>query len=243
VRRAGLLLLALLALPLAACGDTDDDPLVYAASSLKGVLPELAAADGVAFSFAGSDSLTRQIREGAPADALVAASPRYPDELAADGLCAAPVAFATNTLALIVPAAGGPVATLDDLLAGPALRLAVGGPEVPIGAYARAALAAAGAEAALARNRLSEEPDAASIVAKVALGSADAGIAYATDAAASDDVRALALPADAQPTVVYTACAIIRDGETSPAGSAFVAALLGDEAQARLRAAGFGGAP
>jgi molybdate transport system substrate-binding protein len=243
MRRALPLLLALAALPLAACGGTDDEPLVYAASSLKAVLPGLDAADGVAFSFAGSDSLARQIREGAPADALVAASPRYPDELAADGLCDAPVAFATNTLALIVPAADARVATLDDLLAGPELRLAVGAPEVPVGAYARAALAAAGADAALARNRVSDEPDAASIVAKVALGSADAGIAYATDAAASDDVRAVPLPAAAQPTVVYAACAVIRDGAPSPAGTAFVAALLGDDAQARLTAAGFGGAP
>lgn len=243
MRRTALLLLALLALPLAACGGTGDEPLVYAASSLKEVLPELEAADGVAFSFAGSDSLARQIREGAPADALVAASPRHPGELAADGLCDAPVAFATNTLALIVPAEGGRVATLDDLLAGSALRLAIGGPEVPVGAYAREALAAAGADAALARNRVSDEPDAASIVAKVALGSADAGIAYVTDAAASDDVRAVKLPADAQPTVVYAACAVIRDGEASPAGTAFVAALLGDDAQARLGAAGFGGAP
>lgn len=243
MHRAALLLACLLALPLAACGGTDDDPLVYAASSLKDVLPGMAAADGVAFSFAGSDSLARQIREGAPADALVAASPRYPDELAADGLCDAPVAFATNTLALIVPAAGARVATLDDLLAGPALRLAIGGPEVPVGAYAREALAAAGAEAALERNRVSDEPDAASIVAKVALGSADAGIAYATDAAASADVRAVPLPDAAQPTVVYAACAVIRDGEPSPAGAAFVAALLGDDAQARLAAAGFGAAP
>lgn len=241
--RAALLLLALLALPLTACGGTGDNPLVYAAASLKEVLPELEAAEGVAFSFAGSDSLARQIREGAPADALVAASPRYPDELAADGLCDAPVAFATNTLALIVPAAGARVATLDDLLAGSALRLAIGGPEVPIGAYAREALAAAGADAALARNRVSDEPDAASIVAKVALGSADAGIAYATDAAASDDVRAVPLPPAAQPTVVYAACAVVRDGEPSAAGAAFVRALLGDDAQARLRAAGFGGAP
>lgn len=243
VPRIVLLVLALAALPLSACGETADEPLVYAASSLLEVLPTLDAADGVAFSFAGSDSLARQIREGAPADALVAASPHYPDKLAADGLCAAPVAFATNTLALIVPATGGRVAALDDLLRGPALRLAIGGPEVPVGTYARTALDAAGAAAALERNRVSAEPDAASIVAKVALGSADAGIAYVTDAGASDDVRAIPLPAAAQPTVVYAACAVIRDGEPAPAGTAFVTALLGADAQARLRAAGFGGAP
>jgi len=243
VRRAAPLLACLLALPLAACGGSDDEPVVYAASSLKGVLPALPAADGVAFSFAGSDSLAEQIRAGAPADALVAASPREPDALAADGLCAAPVAFATNTLALIVPADAAAVGSVDDLRRGGPWTLAVGAPSVPVGAYAREALSALGADDALDRNTVSDEPDAAGVIAKVALGSADAGIAYATDAAASDRVVAIPLPADAQPTVVYAACAVVRDGAPSAAGAAFVAALREPRAQDALAAAGFGRAP
>jgi len=241
--RAAVLLLALPLAFAAGCGGGEDDPTVFAASSLKQVLPTVPGAAGVAFSFAGSDALVRQIRDGAPADALVSASPDEPAALARDGLCDAPVAFATNTLALIVPAEGAVVAGLDDLTSDSSLRLAIGVPEVPVGAYARAALAVLGADDALTRNAVSEEPDAAGIVAKVALGSADAGIAYATDASASDRVRALPIPARAQPDVVYAACAVIRNGEPSAVGTAFVAALVAPEGQAALTRAGFGAAP
>src|SRR6478672_1160750 len=66
--------------------------VVLAASSLKEVFPELADAFSKAntgaklqFSFAGSDELATQIQEGAPADVYAAASPKYPEQLAAAG--------------------------------------------------------------------------------------------------------------------------------------------------------------
>jgi len=239
-----LVAIALVALVVAACGGGDDRPAVYAASSLKQALPAALGGD-IAYAFAGSDDLALQIREGAPADLLAAASPRHPRELAAEGLCEAPVGFATTTLAVLVPK-GDPagVGGIDGLVRDEPLRLAVRQEGVPIGDYAREALAAAGLERALEANAVSDEPDAASIVAKVASGSADAGIAYATDAAAAADrVDAYPLPPEADPVVVYEACVVLRPDGDPTAGRDLLERLLSPAAQAALAEAGFGPAP
>jgi molybdate transport system substrate-binding protein len=244
-RLPAALALPALALALAACAGGDDDrPTAYAASSLKEALPA-ALGDDVVYAFAGSDDLALQIREGAPADLFAAASPRHPDELAGEGLCEAPVPFASNTLVVLVPA-GDPagVGGVEGLAGPEPLRLAIGQAGVPIGDYAREALDALGLSDALASNTVSDEPDAASIVAKVASGSADAGIAYATDAAAAGGgVEAYPLPEAADPTVVYTACAVVREGGDPAVGRELLDRLIGPEAQAALADAGFGRAP
>lgn len=233
---------------LVACGgtkaaDVESPATVYAAASLKDVLP--AALGDATYAFAGSDALALQIREGAPADLFVAASPRYPRELADEGLCEPPVEFASNTLALIVPAAEpAGIDGIGDLLDGGPYRLAIGAETVPIGDYTRAALANLDAEAVLGRNTVSLESDPPAIVAKVALGSADAGIVYATDARAADDrVRAIPLPPGASPTIAYTACVVKRPGAATDAAPALLDRLLGPEAQSALEEAGFGPAP
>ncbi len=247
--RAALALLPLAgALALAGCGSATEEragarPTVFAASSLKEVLPAILG--DATYAFAGSDALALQIREGAPADLFLAASPRYPEELADEGLCDAPVGFASNTLALLVPAdnpAG--IGGVDDLLDGGPYRLAVGDPNVPIGAYTREALAKLGADDVLVRNTVSEEPDALSLVAKVALGSADVAIAYTTEAARGDgDLEAIPLPAEAEPTVVYMACVVRRDGGDAQAARSLLDHLLAEDGQAALGKAGFGPAP
>lgn len=231
-----------LALLVAGCGGgtASDAPAVYAASSLKQALPEI---DGDAtFAFAGSDTLALQIEQGAPADVFVSASPKYTDALATKGLCAPAVPIATNTLALIFPRQTPLVTSLQDLAEG-GHPLALGDPEVPVGAYARKALAALGLSGLLERNPVSNEQDAAGIIAKVATGGAHAGIAYTSDAYASDDVVAKPLPAEAQPTIVYTACRVIRAGARSEAADAFIDALTGERGQEILTEAGLGPKP
>ncbi len=223
---------------LAACG-SNEALTVYGASSLKQVLPKIEASP--TYSFAGSDVLAQQIENGAPADLFAAASPKYPKQLAAKGLCETPVPFASNTLAIIVPAGSKGINSLADLQSGPRRRLAIGTAAVPIGGYTREVLANAGAEEVLTDNTVSDEQDAAGIVSKVALGSADAGIAYVTEAKSSDGrVRAVALPASAQPVVSYMACVVIRDGANSAAAKSYLKKLTGAGGQAALKAAGFG---
>ncbi len=239
-RRTASLALVVATLALAACGGGEESasPLtVYAASSMKSVLPPLH--DAARFQFAGSDTLGAQIEAGAPADVLVAAAPTEPEALRRRGLCGDGTPIASNALALIVPRTQPLVASLSDLAEG-GHPLAVAGADVPVGAYAREALAALGLSGLLDRNPVSEEMDAGAIVAKVALGGAHAGIAYVTDAAASDDVRAIPLPAESQPEITYVACPVLHDGAPTEGAEAFIDMLASERGQEALRAAGFG---
>ena len=239
MRRSLVLLLALV--PFAGCGgqasSADRGPEVYAAASLRDTFPALDRA--ARFSFAGSDKLRLQIERGAPADVFASANPKEAQALYRAGRCTRPETFATNVLVLLVPAHGrgsGRVGSLADLGRG-GLRLAVGSAGVPIGDYTRKLLARMGMAGALARNTVSTEPDVSGIVGKVALGSADAGFAYATDArAARGRVRAIALPRDAQPPVKLQICAVRR----TAAAQRFVGRVLSPEGRAVLVAHGFG---
>jgi molybdate transport system substrate-binding protein len=225
--------LVLLAIVLAGCGGDagDDRPTVFAASSLSDVLPNV---DGDArYSFGGSDDLAAQIREGAPADVFASASPTYPQELHAAGLAGVARIFATNRLVAIVRRGySGELSSLAD----PGVKLVIAAEGVPVGDYAREALAALGMEDAL-DNVVSEEGDVKGVVSKVALAEADAGFVYATDVKpVADKVRVLEVPDSVQPRIEY-AVTVVRK---SRAAEEFVQRLLGPEGQAALREAGFG---
>lgn len=218
------------------CGGSEDERLeVFAASSLRDVAPEVD--DAPRYLFAGSDELAAQIRDGAPADVFLSASGTPMQELRAAGLVEAPFVFASNRLVVVVPEENPAGLEAFTDLARPGLKLILGGEGVPIGDYAREALAAAGLEGAL-ENVVSLEQDVKGVLGKVALGEADAGIVYTTDVrAAADDVRELAIPDDVQPDVRYYA-AVVTDGDADRAAE-FVERLVGEEGAAALRTAGF----
>lgn len=240
--------LAALAAPLAlaACGSDGPDPMaarprVFAAASLKQAFPRIVPAARATYSFAGSDALAFQIQRGAPADVFAAANEQYPRRLERRGLCGRPVTFATNVLVLVVPRSGrAAIRSVADLTRGPAKRVAVGQATVPIGQYTRAFLRAAGLSAVLSRNRVSSEPDVAGIVAKVGLGSADAGFVYRSDQrAAAARTAALPLPGP-QPPIRYQACAVRRAGADTAAARRFIREVTGARGRRILRSAGFG---
>jgi molybdate transport system substrate-binding protein len=217
---------------------SDRAPTVYAAASLRGVLPALDGAPR--YSFAGSDTLQTQIERGAPADVFASASAKQPQALFAADRCDRPVTFATNRLVLVVPAGSSAVRSLAALRAG-GRRLAVGTAGVPVGAYTRTLLAALGAGSVLARNTVSQEKDVASVLAKVALGSADAGFVYHTDAlAARGRVREIALPDGGQPPVTYQLCVVRRDGADQAGARQFIQHITGPDGRRALARYGFG---
>ena len=197
--KRALPLVALLLLP--ACGGADDpapEPLVvFAAASLTDAFTQLGQeyerahpGERVTFSFAGSQSLVAQVQQGAPAD-VVATADRATADALADRLDGPARVLAQNTLA-IVTETGDPLGlgSLADL-APASVKVVLAGPTVPAGKAARAALAAAGVTV----RPVSEEPDVRSVVQRVALGEADAGIVYATDLRAADaDVDGTVLP-------------------------------------------------
>ena len=234
---------ALFASVLAVSATARDDaatarPVVLAASSLTEVLPRIAP--DAAYSFGSSNSLAEQIRRGAPFDVYFSASPLYTQALYQEGRLRKPVAFATNSLVVIVPRSNpARIKTIFDLAKRPKLKLVVAGPKVPIGLYTREVLKRLGLLKVLKRT-VSFEPDVKGVVGKVALGQADAGFVYLTDIApVATRVRAIAIPARAQPTVVYE-LAIAAKPNDLEAAQDVVIAVLGPDGRRQLRAARFG---
>ncbi len=212
---------------------------VYAAASLREAFP---AIDGSPqYNFDGSNRLQMQVENGAPADVFASASPAEAAALHRQGLCERPVTFATNRLVLLVPRSNpARLRSVFDLRRG-RRRLAIGARGVPVGDYARRMLARLRLSSILETNIVSTEPNVSGIVAKVSLGSADAGFAYFTDArAARDRVRSIALPRRAQPRVNYRICVVRRRGADTSGARAFIARVRSPRGRGILRAHGFG---
>lgn len=213
---------------------------VYAAASLRDVFRRI---DGrPAFNFLGSNQLQLQIERGAPADVFAAASPREPAALFRQRRCDRPRTFATNQLVLIVPRSNpARIRTVADLARGDAKRLVIGSPGVPVGAYTRRLLEKLRLTAILRRNTVSEEANVSGVVSKVALGSADAGFVYVTDARiARARVTAIRLPTFAQPPIRYDICTVRRRGADTRGAHDFVRRVLSPRGRQLLRAGGFG---
>jgi molybdate transport system substrate-binding protein len=237
VRRLALFaVLAALVLP--AAGSAGTRLTVFAAASLTDVFPRIDG--GERYSFAGSDQLALQIRQGAPADVYAAASPKYTELLYRDGFVQKPVVFATNKLIVLVPRSNpAHIRSVYDLRR-PGVKVVVGDSTVPIGIYTRQILDALGITADVTKNVVSEETDVKGIVSKVALGEADAGFVYRTDARpVASSTRSIALPAWAQPPIRYE-LAVVRASKHRAAAMAFIRKVLAKRGRMLLARFGFG---
>ncbi len=211
---------------------------VYAAASLTDVFPKIDSRQK--FSFAASNTLAQQIRQGAPADVFASADTANPQALYSAGLCSQPRVFATNKLVVVYPRSNpGNVKTVFDLRR-PGVKVVIARQGVPVGNYTRQILRNLGISAAVLSNVVSQEPDVRSVLAKVALGEADAGFVYKTDAATvANDVSVIKLPAWSQPPVRYGICVVSASVDKAGA-RAFITRVLGRPGRTRLTAAGFG---
>ena len=116
----------------------------------------------------------------------------------------------------------------------------VGDSTVPIGIYTRQILDALGITADVAKNVVSQETDVKGIVSKIALGEADAGFVYRTDARpVAADTRTGALPAWAQPPIRYE-LAVVKASKHRAAAAAFLRKVLSTRGRLLLARAGFG---
>jgi len=239
--RATSVLLAAVAATLlasgAGAGPSADAPLtIYAASSLTEAFTAFDPTQR--YSFAGSNALETQIRNGAPADVFASAAPLHTQRLFRVELVGKPVTFTANRLVLIVPKSNpAGIRTVYDLRRKP-VKLVIAAPAVPVGAYTRTVLRRLGLTRVLSKV-VSEESDVKAVTGKVALGQGDAGFVYATDARpVRSQVSVIRIPARAQPRIRYEIAVVSRSANKS-AARAWITSLLGTRGQRALRNAGF----
>src|SRR3954469_11585057 len=211
---------------------------VFAAASLTEVFPLFDG--GQKYNFAGTDALAAQIRLGAPADVFAGASPDAARALYRAGIVEQPVTFATNKLVLAVPASNPANITSIYDVERAGVKLLIGTATVPIGAYTRQVLNNMGITNNVLPQVVSEEQNVNAISSKVALGTADAGFMYVTDArSVAGKVKTIPIPAWAQPPVRYQ-IAIVSNTRNHADAAAFIKRLTSPAGRKLLVANGFG---
>lgn len=230
---------------------------VFAAASLTEAFTEIGQqfeADHpgvkVAFNFAGSQALAGQLGDGAPADVFASANSKEMTNAIVAGRVAdgSQKTFARNKLVAIYPAdnpAG--LARLQDM-ANPGLKLVLAATEVPVGKYSIEFLDKAVQDTAFGttfkddvlKNVVSYEDNVKSVLTKVALGEADAGIVYLTDISLDNagKVGRLDIP-DALNAVATYPIAAVSDAAQPDLAEAFVEMVVSGRGQAILAKYGF----
>lgn len=230
VRSLAVRVVASILLMSAGC-DERESLRVAAAASLARVMPALdeayQATGGAPLQveLGASSRLARQIDAGDPVDVFLSADRRWVREIS--GRLSESTPLARNRLVVVVPAGHTRPATLAELAS--LGRVAMPSGSVPLGAYARQALARSGVEL----TNVVESVDARATVAWVVRGEVDGAIVYSTDAEATGLERAFDVEG-ASPS--YVAAATRRGGEPA---RAFLRFLESDEAKAILSGAGF----
>jgi len=133
-------------------------------------------------------------------------------------------------------------------LARPGLLLVLGAPDVPVRTYTDEVLEALAIDPAFGEdyreavlaNLVSEEANVRQVVAKIALGEADAGIVYGSDITPDLADRVLALPISdgVNPTIKYP-IVMINDTARPELAMAFIDFVLSQAGQETLLAWGF----
>ena len=217
--------------------------IVSAAASLTGVFTDLGAtfeADhpgtSIEFAFDSSKTLATQIRSGAPADVFASADPADMDSLVDAGLVdGTPAVFARNTMAIVVkPGNPDRISALADLPSAGVISLCA--ETAPCGRYADQILGRAGVT--LPEDRVTRGQNAATALAAVARGDADAGIVYLTDARATAGVDTVEIPAADNAEASYP-IAVVNTTANRDLAAAFVDLVSGSAGRAALVAEGF----
>jgi molybdate transport system substrate-binding protein len=253
-RRSWLALLTAAVLTLAAgtapAAAQGRDVLVFAAASLKNALDEISAqwqresGKKAAISYAASNTLIKQIEQGAPADIFISADLDWMDYGQQKGLIKPDTRsnLLGNRLVLVAPkdpnvsANIQPGFDLAALLKGG--RLAMGNVDaVPAGKYGKAALEKLGAWDGV-KDRIAQAESVRAALLLVARGEAPLGIVYQTDAASDPTVKIVGtFPENTHPPIIYPV-ALTKDA-TGAEALAFLNFLRSAVARAAFERQGF----
>ncbi|MYE26361.1 MAG: molybdate ABC transporter substrate-binding protein [Chloroflexi bacterium] len=258
--RIRVFLPALLALSLAVWNGGAQDQqrtslTIYAATSLTDVFEEIRDAFAkvnpdveVLLNFASSSTLAAQLSAGAPADIFASANELQMENVVKAGRVKEEdvETFAHNRLALIVPADNPANVDTFEELAENGVLLVLAAPGTPIRAYTDAMLTSYNVErgedfrARVLANLVSEESNVRQVVARVALGEADAGVVYQSDALGDIVDRVITIPiAERHNQLASYPIAPLTDAANPGLAESFLRFIRSEKARGFLAAHGF----
>ena len=228
----------------------DKDVVVFAAASLKNALDDIAGqwqretGKKVVISYAASNTLIKQIEQGAPADIFISADLDWMDYGQQKDLIRPDSRsnLLGNRLVLIAPKDSSvsvniqPGFDLAALLKGG--RLAMGNVDaVPAGKYGKASLEKLGVWDSV-KDKIAQAESVRAALLFVSRGEAPLGIVYQTDAAADPSVKIIGtFPENTHPPIIYPVA--LTKGSTNADAQAFLSYLRSPAARAAFERQGF----
>lgn len=245
-------------------GQAPEQLTACAAASLTSVMQNVSAAfsqkydANVTFNFGGSSTLATQIVQGYPCDVFLSASLSTMQTVANASLLAnSSAVFAKNSLVVLVArSSSSKVSSIADL-AKVGVRVELADKSVPAGAYSLTILSNiqstwgnsssplyvgpqySNFSKAVLANVISYDTDVEQTVTKVVTGTADAGMAYKTDAISqASKITFIAIPDGVNVVAQYPA-AVISTSKHLALAQGFVSFLLSSEGRQILNNFGF----
>lgn len=264
MKKSWFALCAAFFLLLAACSTTQTAPhatepekpqasqvelMVSAAASLTDALNEMKPAfeaenpgTTLTFNFGGSGKLAQQIEQGAPSDLFLSASKKDMDALDQKQLIVKDTVqdITRNSLVLITNNSHPAAISSFEELNNPALaHIAFGEPEtVPAGRYTKETLTSLKLWDSLT-GKFVFGSDVRQVLTFVESGNADVGMVYASDAAASKNVKVLATAKPEWHKPIVYPGAVVTASQHPEAAKAFLAYLTSEKGKAILQKYGF----
>ena len=204
----------------------------------------------IIYNFAGSQQLSQQLAQGAPADVFVSADMTQMQAAIDTGRVQTEMisAMAGNNLVVITPASNPGMVTNMQGLVKKGLKLILAAPEVPAGAYTLQFLDNASEipefggdfKDQVLNNVVSYEENVRAVLSKVILGEADAGIVYQSDAlkAGPTQVLFMLIPQEINVNATYW-IAPVADSSQEENVRQFIDYVLSEEGQTTLEIFGF----
>jgi molybdate transport system substrate-binding protein len=226
------------------------EPLIFAAASLKNALDEVAmrwqreSGKKVVISYAASNTLIKQIEQGAPADIFMSADLDWMDYGQQKNLIDAQTRsnLLSNRIVLVAPKDAGftlnitPGFDLASALKGGRLAMA-NVDAVPAGKYGKAALEKLGAWDGV-KDKVAQADNVRAALLLVSRGEAPIGIVYQTDAASEPAVKVVGtFPEDSHPPITYPVA--LTKTSTNPDARAFLSYIRSPAARPAFERQGF----
>ncbi len=226
------------------------EPLVFAAASMKTALDEVVAqwqresGKKVVISYAASNTLIKQIEQGAPADIFISADLDWMDYGEQKNLINVETRanLLSNRIVIVAPKDAtaklniAPGFDLASALKGGRLAMANVN-SVPAGKYGKAALEKLGAWDGV-KDKIAQAENVRAALALVSLRESPLGIVYQTDAASDPSVKIVAtFPEDSHPPIVYPIA--LTKTSTNPDARAFLSYIRSAAARPAFERQGF----